>query len=67
VGGCFDSAEGAAGEVQKLPSQEYGAQDFFGVVEEMRVWRVVRTAQQIKEGMDADNGRGPGGGAHMTG
>lgn len=35
-------------------------QDFFGVIEQMRVWRVVRTAEQIREGMDADDGRGPG-------
>ena len=36
------------------------AQDFFGVIEELRVWRVVRSAQQIRDGMEADNGRGPG-------
>ena len=36
------------------------AQDFFGVIEELRVWRVVRSAQQIREGMEADVGRGPG-------
>jgi hypothetical protein len=61
VGGCFDSASGAVGRTQTLDDQEYGAQDFFGVIEEMRVWKVVRSADQIKEGMDADDGRGPGG------
>jgi hypothetical protein len=40
VGGCFDSASGAVGRTQTLDDQEYGAQDFFGVVEEMRVWKV---------------------------
>lgn len=35
-------------------------QDFFGVIEEMRVWGVVRSAEQIRAGMDADDGRGPG-------
>ena len=35
-------------------------QDFFGVIEELRIWRVVRTAQQIRDGMEADDGRGPG-------
>lgn len=33
-------------------------QDFVGLIEEMRVWKVARTASQIKEGMDADDGRG---------
>lgn len=27
----------------------------------MRVWSVVRTPQQIRDGMDADDGRGEGG------
>ena len=36
------------------------SQDFFGVIEELRIWRVVRTARQIRLGMEADDGRGPG-------
>jgi hypothetical protein len=36
------------------------SQDFFGVVEEMRLWRTARSAEQIREGMAADDGRGPG-------
>lgn len=39
-------------------------QDFFGLMEEMRVWRVVRTQEEIREGMIADDGRG--GGADFT-
>ncbi len=58
MGGCFDSESGAVGTIKT--GGVYGSQDFFGVVEEMRLWRVVRTAQQVKEGIDADNGRGPG-------
>jgi hypothetical protein len=60
-GGCFDSAAGAAGKVSVVDDQEYGPQDFFGLIEEMRVWRVVRTPEQIRQGMIADDGRGSGG------
>lgn len=35
-------------------------QDFFGVIEQMRLWRVVRTPEEIMAGMDADDGRGAG-------
>ena len=42
-------------------------QDFFGVIEELRVWRVVRSAQQIREGREADDGRGPGEGGEEEG
>ncbi|KXZ56241.1 hypothetical protein GPECTOR_1g21 [Gonium pectorale] len=59
-GGCFDSAEGAAGSISPVTNQEYGPQDFTGVIEEMRLWRVVRTPEQIAAGMEADDGRGPG-------
>lgn len=50
-GGCFDSAEGAAGNVQEVFDQEYGPQDFFGVIDEMRVWRRARTPPQIVDGL----------------
>ena len=30
------------------------------MIEELRIWKVVRTAQQIREGMESDDGRGPG-------
>ncbi|KAJ9505103.1 hypothetical protein QJQ45_027561 [Haematococcus lacustris] len=61
VGGCFDSATGGAGRTSPLTDQEYGPQDFYGVVEEMRLWRVVRTPEEIRQSMAADDGRGPGG------
>ena len=50
MGGCFDSAAGAAGQIQRAMEQEYGVQDFFGVIEEMRIWRVARSAEQIRQG-----------------
>ena len=28
-------------------SQEYGSQDFFGAIDELRIWRTVRTEEQI--------------------
>ena len=31
------------------------------VIEEMRLWRVARSAEQIRSGMEADDGRGAGG------
>ncbi|CAD7701100.1 unnamed protein product [Ostreobium quekettii] len=58
LGGCFDSAFGAAGQVTS--EREYGAQDFFGVIDEMRIWKTVRTPEQIYKGMVADTERGAG-------
>lgn len=66
-GGCFDSAAGAAGKVSVVDDQEYGPQDFFGLVEEMRVWKVVRTPEQIRQGMVADDGRATAGGFDKPG
>ncbi|GLC46629.1 hypothetical protein PLESTM_001898600 [Pleodorina starrii] len=60
-GGCFDSAAGAAGNISPDMKQEYGVQDFTGVIEEMRLWSTVRSPTDIKQGMDADDGLGPGG------
>jgi len=62
-GGCFDSARGASGSSSVVEDQEYGPQDFFGQIEEMRVWRVARTAEQIAGSMAADDGRGAPGGS----
>ena len=56
MGGCFDSARGAAGNIDEVDSQEYGPQDFFGVVEEMRVWNRVLSQQEIVRNMLADDG-----------
>lgn len=61
VGGCFDSAAGASGKVDPIEQQQYssqGPQDFFGLVEEMRLWKVVRTPQEILEGIRGDSGEG---------
>ena len=48
-GGCFDSYAGAAGGVQSRSQIEYGAQDFIGVIDEIRIWRTVRTQTQIEQ------------------
>ena len=49
---CFAAnaahAAGAAGNTQDDWELEYGAQDFFGVVDEMRVWRRARTGDQVR-------------------
>ena len=52
-GGCFDSEAGAAGDVQKDVVMEYGGQDFFGLIDEMRVWRRARSAEQVQMAMQA--------------
>lgn len=56
LGGCFDSDAGAKGDTQADAVNEYGSEDFFGMVEEMRLWRVVRTEAEINEGLRADDG-----------
>ena len=48
-GGCFDSHQGAAGQTQRLYELEYGAQDFIGVMDEIRIWSTVRSQAQIQE------------------
>ena len=40
---------GASGKLDPITSQEYGSQDFFGVIDELRIWRTVRTEEQIRE------------------
>lgn len=47
LGGCFDSMAGATGKVDTNSYREYGPQDFFGVMDEMRIWKTVRTQKQI--------------------
>jgi hypothetical protein len=37
-----ENGAGATGKLDKLKDQEYGAQDFFGVIDEMRIWRTDR-------------------------
>jgi cysteine-rich repeat protein len=50
-GGCFDSREGASGDVQGSWNQEYGAQDFFGLIDELRIWKKARSQEEIIAGM----------------
>ncbi|GMH36287.1 hypothetical protein BSKO_04155 [Bryopsis sp. KO-2023] len=59
-GGCFDSAPGAAGDIQPVTDLEYGPQDYFGIIEEMRVWKRVRDPSEIYKSMkfDSDTYRG---------
>ena len=70
-GGGFDSGRGAAGPVEK--KQEYGAQDFFGLIDEMRVWKRARTKEQIAASMrfnlasKGDQGKGGGRGGKRKG
>ena len=35
------------------PSSEYGSQDFFGTLDEMRLWRIERSAEDIVAAMDS--------------
>ncbi len=51
LGGCFDSASGAVGDVSDSPLQEYGSQDFFGLIDELRIWKRVRSADEIRGAM----------------
>ena len=44
------AARRAAGASGKLdPVKEYGAQDFFGQIDELRIWRTARTQDQIRQ------------------
>lgn len=60
AGGCFDSNAGAVGNSSRGYAQEYGPQDFFGEIENLRIWRVARTEEDIVNGMLADSGLGAG-------
>lgn len=65
VGGCFDSRAGAKG---KLGShKEYGAQDFIGLIDEVRIWDHAKSQSELKQGIEADAGRLPHGGAARDG
>lgn len=60
LGGCFDSATGAVGNVQRVSNLEYGPQDFYGIIEDVRIWKKVRTSEQIVAGMLYDKDVGSG-------
>ena len=51
---------GAIGDVQPVIDLEYGAQDFYGVLDQVRIWRRVRTPEEIYKGMLADSEIGGG-------
>lgn len=46
---CWDGHAGASGKLDPITSQEYGSQDFFGVIDELRIWRTVRSEEQIQQ------------------
>eukprot|EP00210_Caulerpa_lentillifera_P004763 g4547.t1 len=60
LGGCFDSAPGAAGDIQQVSNLEYGPQDFYGIIEDVRIWSTVRAQDQIVAGMIYDKEVGSG-------
>ena len=60
-GGCFDSEYDAVGPVEDDYAQEYGAQDFFGLIDELRIWKKARSGDQIAATMRANLESGGGG------
>jgi hypothetical protein len=45
---CFSIDDVLLACRQPFWKREYGAQDFIGLIDEMRLWKVVRTPEQIK-------------------
>ena len=52
LGGCFDSAASGPG-APAANADEYGPQDFFGEIDELRIWGVARSQAQIVAAMDS--------------
>lgn len=44
-GGCFESGQGASGKVE----WSLFSQDFTGLIDELRIWRTVRSQDEIME------------------
>eukprot|EP01026_Neomeris_dumetosa_P051141 TRINITY_DN4496_c0_g1_i1.p1 TRINITY_DN4496_c0_g1~~TRINITY_DN4496_c0_g1_i1.p1 ORF type:complete len:1030 (-),score=176.63 TRINITY_DN4496_c0_g1_i1:568-3657(-) len=63
IGGCFDSASGAAGRTESDADIQYGAQDFYGEIDEMRVWNRELSPEQIRQLWEKDQSHNDG----MTG
>eukprot|EP01025_Chloroclados_australasicus_P038518 TRINITY_DN3971_c0_g1_i12.p1 TRINITY_DN3971_c0_g1~~TRINITY_DN3971_c0_g1_i12.p1 ORF type:complete len:674 (+),score=86.20 TRINITY_DN3971_c0_g1_i12:241-2022(+) len=59
IGGCFDSQSGAAGPIQTASSAEHGDQDFYGIIDEMRIWKIDLDADQIYSNFLQDLGITP--------
>eukprot|EP01024_Parvocaulis_polyphysoides_P075800 TRINITY_DN980_c0_g3_i3.p1 TRINITY_DN980_c0_g3~~TRINITY_DN980_c0_g3_i3.p1 ORF type:complete len:1054 (-),score=150.66 TRINITY_DN980_c0_g3_i3:249-3056(-) len=48
-GGCFDSESGAMGPIQTAKDAEHGDQDFYGIIDEMRLWNIELSPEQVKQ------------------
>ena len=57
-GGCFDSARGATGLLDEdtATTDIHGIQDFYGIIEELRVWDRVLTQQELRANIQSDQG-----------
>ena len=50
-GGCFDSGPTPVGPVDEEGSTEYGAQDFQGLIDEMRIWDRALSVDEIQRNL----------------
>ena len=49
AGGCFDSDPLAAGRTSTQRDLEFGTQDFVGAIDDLRIWRTVRSQAQLQQ------------------